>query len=87
MAALFPKPAGRAGWVLALALLASLTQAHDFWKQKLAAEWTQEEAEALLTRSPWTQPVLLYQPSGRLLARLSDGRKVLYQDDPRRPPR
>ncbi len=71
----------------ALLLLLSLGQAQESWEQKPSAEWTQEEALAVLNDSPWAHQVRLWQRSGRLLARLPNGRTVVYQDAPNRPPR
>jgi hypothetical protein len=71
----------------ALLLLLSVAQAQESWEQKPSAEWTQEEALAVLNDSPWAHQVRLWQFSGRLLARLPNGRTVVYQDAPNRPSR
>ncbi len=70
-----------------LLLLLSVAQAQELWEQKPPAEWAQEEAVEVLNDSPWAHQVRLWQRSGRLLARLRNGRTVVYQDAPNRPPR
>lgn len=82
--------AARWRWTLGAALLglaASALAAGEAWKTKPPAEWTQEEALAVLTNSPWAQRVTLLQWSGRTLARLPDGRTVVYREAPDLPPR
>jgi hypothetical protein len=72
---------------LALLLAVSALLAEELWQAKPPAEWTQEEALAVLNDSPWAQQVHLWQFSGRQLAHLPNGRTVVYQDAPNRPPR
>lgn len=57
------------------------------WERKPPAEWTQEEALALLNDSPWAQRVSLMQVSGRLLGQLPDGSVVVHRDGASEPPR
>lgn len=71
----------------ALLLLLSVAQAQESWEQKPSAEWTQEEALAVLNDSPWAQQVHLWQFSGRLLGVMPGGAKVVYQEAPNLPPR
>lgn len=68
-------------------LLATLAEADDFWQRKPPSEWTQEEALAVLSNSPWAQEIRLLQFSGRLLGVMPDGGKVVYQEAPDVPPR
>lgn len=63
-----------------------LLVAGEEWEKKPPAEWTQEDAVAVLTESPWAKKLTLYQASGRLLARLPGGRTVVYQEDRSQPP-
>jgi len=77
-----------AGCALAVFLLAlTLAQAEDIWKKKPPAQWTLEEALAVLSNSPWAQEIRLLQFSGRLLGVLPDGSKVVYQEAANLPPR
>lgn len=70
-----------------LLLLLNVAQAQKSWREKPPAEWTQEEALAVLNDSPWAHQIRLWQFSGRQLARLRNGRTVVYRDAPDRPPR
>ncbi len=72
---------------LALLLAVSALLAEELWQAKPPTEWTQEEAVEVLNDSPWAQQVHLWQFSGRQLARLPNGRTVVYRDAPNRPPR
>jgi len=71
----------------ALLLLLNVAQAQESWREKPPPQWTQEEAVEVLNDSPWAQQVRLWQFSGRQLARLRNGRTVVYRDAPNRPPR
>ncbi|MFQ5664352.1 MAG: hypothetical protein ACE5HL_11020 [Terriglobia bacterium] len=73
--------------LLSVLAAGTLAAAENFWTRKPPAEWTQEEALELLNDSPWTQRVRLYQVTGRLLAQLPDGHKVIYRTAPNLPPR
>lgn len=73
--------------LLLLGLIAGALVAGEVWKEKPPAEWTQEEALAVLTNSPWAQQATLLQLSGRTLARLPDGQTVVYREAPNLPPR
>jgi len=75
------------GLLTTMALAALLGAGGEPWKDKAASEWTQEEATRVLTHSPWGQEVELLQASGRMLARLPDGRKLVYQEARNLPPR
>ena len=82
----------RAAAALGLALAASWAlAAGEAWESKPASAWTQEEAVKLLTKSPWTAPVVLQQMTGRQLARFEDGSTfgmwVVYRTSPDSPPR
>lgn len=75
--------------VLLLAVAASVTAA-EVWDQKPPREWTQEEALAVVTDSPWAQQVTLLQVTGRKLGVFGSGANaytVVYQEDPKLPPR
>ncbi len=74
------------GTALALALTAVVTTAQESWRSKPPAQWTQEEAVALVTDSPWARRIEIYQASGRLLGVLRDGSKVVHQEGPGQPP-
>lgn len=74
--------------VLPVALLvATFLLAREPWQEKPAARWTREEAEAVLTDSPWARLVTLMQVTGRTLGRLADGSKVVYRERPTAAPR
>ncbi|MFQ5816961.1 MAG: hypothetical protein ACE5H2_03260 [Terriglobia bacterium] len=70
-----------------VAACASGLPAAEGWQSRPASAWTQEEALAVLSDSPWAQRVTLLQLSGRTLARLPDGSKVIYRESPELPPR
>lgn len=79
------KTLARSVWLLALAGGALL--AGEPWEGKPPAQWTQEEAQQVLTDSPWAREVALWQVTGRILGVLPDGSKVIYQTDRQSPPR
>lgn len=62
-------------------------QAGEPWQEKPPAEWSREEAQQVLNDSPWAQEVRLLQPSGRILAVLANGRKIVYQESRSTAPR
>ena len=72
------------GLLLALALAAV---AGETWHGKSPAQWTQEEALAVLNDSPWARTVEIYQPSGRKLGVYRSGQRVVVQDSPTSPER
>lgn len=55
----------------AVGLLVSPAWADDFWREKPPAQWTQEEALAVLTDSPWAKEVTIWHATGRLLQAVS----------------
>lgn len=76
--------------LLLLAGTAAALLAGEPWAEKPAAEWTQEEALAVLGASPWGQEVKLWQTSGRRMAVFRDGLRefrVVYQESPQVAPR
>lgn len=73
--------------ILLLGLPLTLGAGGDSWKTKLPAQWTQEEALAVLTDSPWAVRVELQQATGRLLARFADDSRAVYQAGPKQAPR
>lgn len=46
----------RAAGLLSILLPATALLAADFWKDKPAAQWTPDQKQQILTRSPWAQP-------------------------------
>src|SRR3989304_9653724 len=77
---------GRRAVVLGL-LLAVAAAAEEPWERKPASAWSEEETLKLLNDSPWAQEMDLYHTSGRILGVLPGGQRVVYQDDPKLPPR
>lgn len=78
----------RQAQVLPVALLvATFLLAREPWQEKPGAQWTREEATAVLTDSPWAQRVTVMQVTGRTLGRLADGSKVVYRERPTAAPR
>ena len=85
------KRGGRRSWargavVLGL-LLAVAAAAEEPWERKPASAWSEEETLKLLNDSPWAQEEDVYHSSGRILGVLPGGQRVVYQDDPKLPPR
>ena len=48
-------PTRRSALLLTLGLAAEAAFAAEFWDQKQPADWTHDEVERLLTKSPWTK--------------------------------
>lgn len=67
------------GLLTTMALAALLAAGGEPWKERPAAEWTQEEATEVLTHSPWGQEVRLLQTSGRKLVEFN-GRQIVVED-------
>ncbi|MGH9787260.1 MAG: hypothetical protein ACRD4U_00980 [Candidatus Acidiferrales bacterium] len=55
--------------------------AGEAWESKPASAWTQEEAVELLTKSPWAKQVTYWHASGRLVATMPDGSRVVVVDE------
>jgi len=68
-------------------LLAVAAAAEEPWERKPASAWSEEETLKLLNDSPWAQEEDVYHTSGRILGVLPGGQRVVYQDDPKLPPR
>jgi hypothetical protein len=72
---------------LGLLLAAVAAAAEEPWEGKPPSAWSEEETLKLLNDSPWAEEVDLYHSSGRILGVLPGGQRVIYQDDPKLPPR
>jgi len=71
----------RAVAALGLALTASWAlAAGEAWESKPASAWTQEEAVKLLTKSPWAKEVTYWHATGRQVANMPDGSRVVVVD-------